>query len=171
MAVEELRRRVQHDVGAQLDGLLEVRRHEGVVDHDFAAALVRDLADGGDVGEAHQRIRRRLDVNVARVLADGALDVARIGRVHIGELQAEVRHDLVEEPRHAAVKIVGGDDVVARLHQLAERADRGHSAGEYRRGNAAFQRSEILLQPRARGIARARVVVAFGLAELFLRVG
>ena len=74
-------------------------------------------ADGGDVGEPHQRIGRRLDVDVARVLADGALHVARIGRVHVGELEAEVRHDLVEQPRHAAVEIVGGDDVIAGLHQ------------------------------------------------------
>ena len=68
-------------------------------------------------------------------------------------------------------KIVGGDNVVAGLHQVADRADGGHAAGEYRRGDAAFQRGEVLLQPRARGIAGARVVVAFGLAQLFLRVG
>ncbi len=129
----------------KLDGLLEVGRHEGVVDHDFAAALVGDGADGGDVGEAHQRIGRRLDVDVARVAADGALDVARIGRVDIGELQTEVGHDLVEEPRYAAVEIVGGDDVIASFHQMAERADGGHSAGENRCGDTAFQRSQVLL--------------------------
>ena len=50
-------------------------------------------------------------------------------------------------------------------------ADRSHPAGEYRRGDAAFERGKVLLQPRARGIAGARVVVTFGLAELFLCVG
>ncbi len=42
VAVEKLGRRVHHDVGAKLDGLLKIRRHEGVVDHHLAAALVRD---------------------------------------------------------------------------------------------------------------------------------
>ncbi len=133
--------------------------------------LVGDLADGGDVGETHQRIGRRFDIDITRVLADGALYVARIGGVHVSELQAEVRHDLVEQPGHAAIEIVGGDNVVARLHQLAQRADRSHSAGKNRRGDAAFQRRKILLQPRARGIAGARIVVALGLAQFFLSVG
>ncbi len=128
-------------------------------------------ADGGDVGEPHQRIGRRLDVDVARVLANGVLDVARVRGVDVGELQPEVGHDLVEQPRHAAIQIVGGDDVIACLHHLAERADRGHAAGEHARGDAAFQRCQVLFQPRARRIAGARVVVAFGLAQLFLSVG
>ena len=171
MAVEELRGRVHHDVSAKLDGLLEIGRHERVVDHHLAAAFMSDRADRGDVGEPHQRVGRRLDIHVARVLADGALHIARVGCVHVGELEAEVRHDLVEQPRHAAVEIVRGDDMVTGLHELAHRDHGGHTAGKHWCGNAAFQGREILLQPGARGIAGARVVVAFGYAQLFLRVG
>ena len=59
--VQILRRRVEDDVGAELERTLEVGRREGVVDDEQRAAAMRDLGHGGDVGEAHQRIARRLE--------------------------------------------------------------------------------------------------------------
>ena len=67
MAIEKLGRGVDHHVRAQLDGLLEVGRHEGVVHHEFAPSSdgAWRAMDRRSVMR-HQRIGRGLDVNVAR---------------------------------------------------------------------------------------------------------
>ncbi len=54
--------------------------------------------------------------------------------------------------------------MVARFHQLAQRADRSHSTGKDRRSDTAFERAEVLLQASARGITGSRVIVALGFA-------
>ena len=69
VAVQELGRRVDDDVGAELERALEVGRHEGVVDRQERAVGVRDLGRAGDVGDLHHRVGRRLDVDHPRLRA------------------------------------------------------------------------------------------------------
>ena len=64
---------------------------------------------------AHQGIGRSLDVHHARVLADRALDVFRVGRIDVSEFEAEVGHDLIEQARGSAVEIVAANYVIARF--------------------------------------------------------
>ena len=49
--------------------------------------------------------------------------------------------------------------------------DRGHAAGEHAGRDTAFESSEILLQPRARGIRDAGIFVSLVLADSLLHVG
>ena len=81
------------DVGAERDRLLQVARRERVVDDEERALGVRDLGDAGDVGDAEQRVGRRLDPDQlgdarpdrrAHVVdlvdrGDGVVDAARSG--------------------------------------------------------------------------------------------
>ena len=91
VAVQEFRGRVDHHVRTQRDGLLEIGRHEGVVNYDFHFSAVANVADGGNVAQSHQRIRRRLDIHQPRVLANRALDVPGLRGVDVGELDSESR--------------------------------------------------------------------------------
>ena len=75
---EVLGRRVEHDVGAELERPLEGGRREGVVDDDQRrrlARLRRAVADGRgrrrDVGDLEQRVRRRLEPDEARRARSG----------------------------------------------------------------------------------------------------
>ena len=61
VAAEVLRQRVDDDVGAERERLLEVRRGERVVDDDEGADLVRGRRGGADVDDVQRWIRRRLD--------------------------------------------------------------------------------------------------------------
>ena len=60
MAADELRRRVDHEVGAERQRLLQQRRGERVVDDHARPGLARRGADGGDVGGLEQRVGGRL---------------------------------------------------------------------------------------------------------------
>src|SRR5208282_473787 len=170
VSVEKFRGGVDNHIGAELDRTLEIRRHESVVHDNFGTVLVAEFADGTQIAELHQRVRRRLEENQARVLLEGALDRFEIGSVDIGERQSEVREHLVEQARRPSVKIVSGNDVVSSLEHGRDGVDGGHSAGENFRGDSCFERGEIGLEAIAGGIRDARIFVAFVFPDLFLDV-
>ena len=70
VAAEVLRRRVDDEVGAERERLLEVRRGEGVVDDEQRAGGVGGVGGAADVDDVQQRVRRRLDPDEARVVAE-----------------------------------------------------------------------------------------------------
>ena len=105
------------------------------------------------------------------VRSDGAPDLLRIAGVDVGELDAVVGNDLVEEPRRAAIHIRSADDVIAGLQHGDQRRNGRHAAGKHMRGAAAFERRQVLFERLARGIRDAGVFVSLVLTDLFLRVG
>ena len=70
VAAEVLRRRVDDDVGAEVERLLQVRRRERVVDDEDRADGVRRVGGRADVDDVEQRIRRRLDPDHPRALVE-----------------------------------------------------------------------------------------------------
>ena len=124
VTAEVLGRRVDDDVGAELERLLQVRRGEGVVDHDHRAGCVRRLGHGPDVDDVQHRVGRRLEPEDPRALVHvpGRVRVQLLGR-HPLELVALRLVDLREHPVDAAVDVVDGDDAIARGDQMH---DRGH---------------------------------------------
>jgi len=61
VAVDVLCHRVDDNVCAVVERVLHIGRHEGVVDHDHDAVLVRHARDFADVDELQRGVRRRLD--------------------------------------------------------------------------------------------------------------
>ncbi len=77
---------------------------------------------------------------------------------------AEVLVGVVELVDRAAVELVRGDELVARLHQRVHGQELGRVAGgDRQRRRAALQRRDALLQHGAGRVADARVDVAEGL--------
>ena len=71
VAAEVLRRRVEDDVGPELERPLEVRRGEGVVDDDEHARASGRAAEARlDVDDVQQRVRRGLEPDDARALVE-----------------------------------------------------------------------------------------------------
>src|ERR1022692_835710 len=105
------------------------------------------FADGAKVAKLHQRIGGRLQKYQASVLLQCALDVVDIGGIDVGKRQTKVSQHLIEQARRSSVEIVSGDHVVARFEHGSHSIDRRHPAGENLSGNAAFESSEVRLQP------------------------
>ncbi len=100
--------------------------NRGVVDDKQAADLVSRLGDRAQIGDAQQRIARRLDPDHAR--SPGADTVASILTGQIDELGVEVAtpmqcHDGTVQ---AAVAVVGQQDSIVRPQQLQHQRDGGH---------------------------------------------
>ena len=140
VAVQVLRRRVDDQIGAEIERPLEVRGHEGVVDAEAHAARRADGGDGADVGQAQQRVGRRLQPAELRARLDGGGHRLRIARIDIAEAQAEAAEHLLEQPVRPAVEIVARDDVVAGVEH------RQHGG---RRRDAGVEREPPGRRPRA----------------------
>ncbi len=123
-----------------------------------------------DVAQRHQRVRGRFDVHHARIFANGALDVLRVGSIDVGEFHSEICQHLIEEAGHASIKIVAADHVIARLVHGANGVDGSHSAGKDAGGNSAFEGRQVFFQTSARRVGNAGVFVTFVLAQFLLNV-
>lgn len=86
-----------------------------------------------------------------------------------GYRNAEWAKDLVEQSKSSAVKIVRGDDTLARVKRVEQRRAGGEAGREGRRGDATFQRGQGCFQAVACWIAAARVIVALVFAWRALR--
>ena len=87
VAADVLGRRVDDDVGAERQRLLEVGRGEGVVDDEQRARVVGDGGERLDVGDVEHRVGRRLDPHQLRLArADRGAD-----RVDVGDRRRAVR--------------------------------------------------------------------------------
>ena len=149
VAVQVLRRRVDDDVGAELEGALEVRRRNVLSTTISTPCALADLRDGGEVGELERRVRRRLDPDELRLLArsPSRRSSRRSCRTGVNDEAAALEH-LVEDAERAAVDVVGVDDVVARVQECAA-GSRSRRAPRRTRARAARPRG-------TRGSPRAR---------------
>ena len=108
------------------------------------------LADRGDFLEGEDgdiRVAQRLAVEDLGVGADGLLEVARVGRIDEGHVDADAREGVVELVVGAAVQPAGGDDVIAGAAQGQDRLGLGgvpDAGGQ--RADAAFQVGQALLE-------------------------
>ena len=86
---EVLRHRVQDEIGAERERLLQVRRREGVVDHDLDVASLAQIDDRRDVDNLEERIGRALEPDDLRPIGDCGRDLLRVGRIDEGRSDPE----------------------------------------------------------------------------------
>ena len=114
MAAQIFRHAVDHDIGAELEWLLEIGRGECVIHHHQRSARMREPADGRDVVDEQARICGRLDPHEARALGDGAFQCCEIGNVQLLHRDADRFEDRVQYSIGAAVNVHRNYDFIAR---------------------------------------------------------
>ena len=164
MAAEKLRERMHDDVGAVLDRPAEIGRGQRVVDDVGHAGFLGDRRDRLDVGDDAARIGDRLDEDRLGLRRDRALEAADVVGVRPHHVPAEILEGVVELVDRAAIELLRGDELVARLHQAVHDEHlRGVAGGDREAGGAAFERGDALLQHGIGRVADARIDVAEGL--------
>src|SRR5215213_86467 len=172
MAAHVLGRRVDHDVSAESERVLEIRRGEGVVHRDEGAPLVRHFRELRYVGEGEHRVGRGLDPEQPRLGPERFFDGGSIRGIRVGEVKpAGARKDLIEEAIGAAVEVVSGDDVVPRREEAHHRGRRSKPGGEGEAVFGALEGRHALFESGAGRVARPAVLVALVLAWRLLGVG
>src|SRR5258708_699786 len=131
---------------------------------------MRDVGRRGEVRNAHEWIRRRLDEHATRRGCHRVGDSLRIPRVDITEQHPVVLKDTVEKSERSAVHVLAADDVVAAPKHFHQRIQACSAAGEGKTVASTLQGGYVALKGFACGILAARVLVALLAAESVLDV-
>ena len=84
VSVDRLCRAVDDDVGAVLEGALQIRTGERIVDDQDGVARVRDFGCAADIGDRHRRVCRRLNKNELGRRRHCRIDALEVGGVYKG---------------------------------------------------------------------------------------
>ena len=161
LAVDVLGRRIDDDVGAERERLLQERGRKDVVDDEEAAGAVGQPCDLGEIDDLHRRVRRAFAEGEGGAAGECRLPGAEVAPVDEHGLDAPARQEV-------------GDDVVARAeqgparHHLLTGAQSAEECGEHRRhaacGGAAglrpFEQPQPFFEHRHRRVAITRIDIA-----------
>ena len=125
MSIQVLRGRMEHDVGAELQGLLKDRCGKGVVDDKERFCFPCDFARRLEIAQSHHRIRRRLGIDDLGIRLDRGGDGIGIAAIDERERETETRPDMRHLPVRPAVHVLAADDMIARRQELHHRIERG----------------------------------------------
>ena len=161
MSAHELGGRVDHDVGAVLDGAQQVRRGERGVHDERQAVAMGNLGPALEVKHVGVGVAERLGIEELGVGLDGGLNSGEVVGTHEGGGETLLNKRVAEEVHRTAVKVGGGHDVVAgRCDVLHGDGDGSRAAGHAKRTHAALERCDALLKDRGSGVGKTRVDVA-----------
>ena len=133
------------------------------------------ISQGLNIGQFHQRIGRRFQIEQPGFRADGGGPGGGIAQRHVSRSNAKFAEILIEQRNGAAEHAAGRNDMVAAVQQR-------HAGGQNRRhpgtggdtSVAAFQRRQTVLKRSHRRVGKAGIDVALAGAETggsFGRVG
>ena len=141
--------------------LAQIRCRQRVIDDVRHAGAARDLRHRRHIGDDATGIGDRFGENRLGLRTDGSLERRNVVWIGPDDVPVEVFERVVELIDRAAVKLLGRDELIARLQQtMKDQNLRGvPGCGRHARG-AAFERGDALLEHRRGGIADAGVDVA-----------
>ena len=161
VAADELGGGFHNDVGAVLQRAEQVRGGEGVVHDHRQVVLVGDGGDGLEVGQVGVRVAEGLEVDELGVLLDGVLELLRVLGGDEGGGDAVARQGVAQQVEGAAVHVLGCDDVVAGLGDVAHRVFHGGRAGrDGQARGAAFEGRDAVFEHALGGVGQTAVDVA-----------
>lgn len=161
VAVEKLRKRVNHDVGAVFYRPEKVRSDYGVVHNKRDRVFVRYFREPLYVGNVHLGVADGLDEDKPGPVGDRRLVPVDIGRFDHFRGYAETRQHVGEQQVRGHEEAVAGDDFVAgRCDRHYRVGHRGHAGAGADRAGAALEGRYLALQHVVCGVAEAHVDVA-----------
>ena len=154
--------RRHHDVGAVFDRPYQVTAGaERIVDDQRNAVVVGDRGNGFEVRHVETGIADRLHIKRLGIFIDGAAETFRIVPVDELDTDAEPRQRHLELIVGAAIKVAGGNDVVAGLGNGLDGEElRGLAGGDGEGGHTTFERGDPFFEDVRSGIHDPRINVA-----------
>lgn len=164
MAAEEFGGAVNGHIDTEVEGTLQQRGHEGVIEEGEKSAFLGEGSDGSEVDDFEEGIRWRFQEDGPGFGTDGGRDRGKVGLVDEGGVDAVLGEDLGDVAPGAAVKVIGGDKVIAAFEEGKGAADRRHPGWIGKAAHPAFEEGDRFLDLIAAGITAPRIVVLAGFA-------
>ena len=160
---------MHHQIGTEIGNRpLQCRRQEGVVHHHQRTGGMRGIDHVAQVGDAQQRVGRRLHPHQFRLAVQRFGKGLWIGQVAGDFLERALRRQGVEQAPATAIAIVRHQHALAGCQQRVDHyRNRAHPGGGHHAAGAAFQFGQGFAKQVAGRITAAGVVVGPLLAEAF----
>jgi hypothetical protein len=161
VSADPLRKGVNDDVSAVVDGAEEGRRREGGVNDERQVVL---LSDGGvffDVSDVENRVADRFNVDRTGLVIDSSFNSGKV--VQLGEASGDavVRKDGIKHGVGATVKVVSSNKFVASLKDVDDSVvNSSRTRGNADGANATFEGSDTLFQHIVGWVHQAGIDVA-----------
>ena len=156
MAAEIFCRRVNNEIGAEIERSLQNRR-PGVVANGDRARLAHNFRYRRKIDNFQQRIGRRFHPSQFRLRSHRFLHVIEIAHVDKIRFQTPTEEKRSQQSRRSVIRVDVREDMISRRKRL-KKSHRGSRACAERRGCfAAFDRTDTALQRLAIRIVVARV--------------
>ncbi len=161
MTVDVLGDGVNDEVSAEVQGLLEVRGHESVVNDEEDVARLADSSNSLDVRDLQSGVSGGLEPHELGLVGDGSLELTSNVEVNEGEGGvAGNSSDATEVALSATVDIIDGNYVRASLEEVQDGGSGGGAGGEGEAVLAVLDSSNAALKGLASGVAGTRVLEA-----------
>src|SRR5581483_11121596 len=160
MPIQVLRRRVKYQVSPERQRLLPRRRKECVVNDDECSTGTPELCELLDIGNAQQRIARRLDPQQVGRLGERGANSSLIRKVDELDLSFATTTPRIEQPVSSTVAIVGSNDPSIAGNQVSHQRDSCHARCGHNTTRTQFQLGNSRSEQIPRRISGACVVVA-----------
>ena len=158
MPTQVLRGGVQNVVRAECEGVLQVRRGEGIIHQHLRIAL--DLSHRRNIGDIQRRVGRGFQPDELGIVLHRGGDGIHIAGINDGHLHAPLR-EIIKQAVGTAVGVIAQNDVVAGAHQDAHHRIGGcHAGGKDAGVIRALQCSQGLLEGAHRRVGHTPVFKA-----------
>ena len=97
MTTDELGGRMHHDIGTVFNGANQIRRTEGIVDHQRNLVLVGDFGDSVDIRNVGMRVAEGFDKDELRVALDSGFDALEVVSVNESRFDTEVAERVLQQ--------------------------------------------------------------------------
>lgn len=164
MSIDILGDRVDDDISAQREWVLEEGTHEGVVDHQLGIVLMGNLGNCLDINQTQGGVGWGFNPNELGVGTDGGSDVGSILEVNKGHIDTQSGGDLCEVAVSAAVDVIHGDDVGSRSKRRDNGGGGSRSRGKSKSVFSTFKGGNGGLEGLTGGVSRARVIESLVMA-------
>lgn len=146
MPIDVFRDRVDHDIGAVVERVLDIGAEEGVVDDDHDAMSVGDGGDVPDVDQTQGGVAGAFDPDQLGLIRADEIGHVDLNAGREGDLDAMSGGDLGEVAMRAAVDIGDRHDVGALREGLEDEGGGGGAGGEGEGEARMFQRGNCLFE-------------------------
>lgn len=160
MTTDELGGRMHHDIGTVFNRANQVRRTEGVVDHQRNLVLVGDFGDGIDIRNVGMRVAECFDKDELRVFLDSGFNSLQVMGIYEGRFDTEVAERVLQQVESTTVNSALDNHVVSAAGKSRDGVSDGCGTGsDGESGNATFEGSDTFFENALGRIGDAAVDV------------
>lgn len=160
VATDELGSGMHHNVGTVFKRTNQIRRTEGIVDHQRNLVLVSNLGDSIDIRDIGMRVAERFDKDKLRVFLDSGFDSLQVMGIYESGFDTKVAERVLQQVESTAVNSALGNHVITLASESRDGISNSSGArSNSQSGNATFEGGDTFFEHTLSGVVDTAINV------------